>query len=92
MMVRLLARWAGQDLAELEEEQVRVFFLHLVRKRQYAPQSIRQARAALTAFYGEMLARTEWTIFTSIKTKDPVKLPLVLSRKQVAKGKLSGNL
>ena len=63
---------------------MRGFFLHLVRERQYAPQSIRQARAALTAFYGGMLARTEWTIFASIKTRDPVKLPLVLSREEVA--------
>ena len=84
MMVRLLARWAGQDPASLDEEAVRGFFLHLVRDRQYSSQSIRQARAALTAFYREMLARTEWTIFASIKTRDPVKLPLVLSREEVA--------
>ena len=50
MIVRLLARWAGRDPAELEEERVREFFLHLIRDRQYAPQSMRQARAALRAF------------------------------------------
>ena len=83
MMVRLLARWAGQDPSELEEEQVRAFFLHLVRDRQYAPQSIRQARAALTAFFTEMLGRTNWTVLASVKTKDLVKLPLVLSREEV---------
>ena len=80
MMVRLLARWAGRDPAELDEEQVRGFFLHLIRDRQYAPQSIRQARAALTAFYMEMPGRTDWTIFAPVKTKDLVKLPVVLSR------------
>ena len=37
MMVRLLARWAERDPAELEEERVREFFLHLIRDRQYAP-------------------------------------------------------
>ena len=85
MMVRLLARWAGRDPAELEEERVREFFLHLIRDRQYAPQSIRQARAALTAFYMEMLERTDWAVFASVKTKDPVKLPVVLSRDEVRK-------
>lgn len=84
MMVRLLARWAGQDPEGLEEEQVREFFLYLVRDRQYAPQSIRQARAALTAYYREMLGRSDWTVLASVKTKDPVKLPLVLTREQVA--------
>ncbi len=42
--VRLLARWAGGDPAQLDEERVREFFLYLIRDRQYAPQSIRQAR------------------------------------------------
>jgi integrase/recombinase XerD len=84
MMLRLLARWAGSDPAELSEEQVREFFLHLLRDRQYAPQSIRQARAALTAFYTDMLERTEWKVMASVKTKDLFKLPLVLSREEVA--------
>jgi len=85
MMVRLLARWAGGDPAQLGEERVREFFLYLIRDRQYAPQSMRQARAALTAFYTEMQGRTDWTVFASVKTKDPVKLPVVLSRKEVGK-------
>ena len=85
MMLRLLARHAGQDPAVLDEEAVRAFFLHLVRDRQYSSQSIRQARAALTAFFVEMLGRTDWVVFASVKTKDPVKLPLVLSREDVRK-------
>lgn len=84
MMVRLLARHAEQDPAALDEEAVRGFFLHLVRDRQYSSQSIRQARAALTAFYVEMLGRRDWTVFSTVKTKDLVKLPLVLSREEVA--------
>lgn len=83
LVVRVLARWAGEDPAGLGEERVREFFLHLIRDRQQAPQSIRQARAALTAFYAEMLGRTDWTVFASVKTKDPVKLPVVLSREEV---------
>jgi len=85
MMLRLLARWAECDPADLDEEAVREFFLYLIRDRQYASQSIRQARVALTAYYAQMLGRTDWTVFASVKTKDPVKLPVVLSREEVRK-------
>ena len=82
-MVRLLAQWCGGDPAELEEERVREYFLHLVREKGLAPQTVRQARAALTAFYVEMLGRSEWRVFASIKTKDREKLPVVLTREEV---------
>lgn len=84
MMIRLLARHAGQDPASLDEEAVRAFFLYLVRDRQYSSQSIRQARAALTAFYVEMLDLRDWKVFSTVKTKDLTKLPLVLTREEVA--------
>jgi hypothetical protein len=45
----------------------------------------RQARVALTAFCMEMPGRTDWTVLASVKTKDPRKLPVVLSREEVAK-------
>jgi hypothetical protein len=82
MMIRLLARHAGQDPADLDEEAVRRFFLHLFRDRQYSAQSLRQARAALTAFFVEMLGCADWTGFATVKAKNPVKLPLVLSREE----------
>lgn len=82
-MVRLLAQWSGSDPAELEEERVRDYFLHLVREKGLAPQTVRQARAALTAFYVEMLGRSEWRVFSSVKTKDKEKLPVVLTREEV---------
>jgi integrase/recombinase XerD len=81
-MVRHLARWSGRDPEELSEEQVREFFLYLINERGYSPQSIRQARASLGAFYREMLDR-EWKVFGTIKTKDPEKLPEVLTREEV---------
>ena len=31
----------------------------------------------------EMLARTDWTIFATVNTKNLVKLPVVLSREEV---------
>ena len=82
-MVRQLGEWAGLAPSSLDEERVRDFFLHLKRDRGYAPQSMRQARASLKAFYAEMLGRSDWQVFASIKTKDQLKLPVVLSSDEV---------
>ena len=56
-IIRQLACWSGRDPALLVEEDIRRFFLHLKNERGYAPQSMRQARASLSAFYAEMLDR-----------------------------------
>ncbi len=78
-IVRSLAEWAQRDPASLEEERVRAFFLHLLRDRGYESKSMRQARASLTAFFAEMLGRKDWVVFSTVKTKDVLKLPVVLS-------------
>ena len=82
-MIRLLAQWAEEDPAALGEERVRDYFLHLVRVRSYAPQTLRQARAALRCFFIEMLGVRGWRVFDHIKTKDHQQLPVVLSRDEV---------
>jgi site-specific recombinase XerD len=82
-MIRLLAQWAGGDPALLSEERVRDYFLHLVNGRSYAPKTLRQARAALSCFFIEMLGVSDWRVFAHIKTKDSQKLPVVLSREEV---------
>ena len=82
-MLRLLAQWAGGDPALLGEERVREYFLHLVNARSYAPKTLRQARAALSCFFIEMLGVRDWRVFAHIKTKDSQKLPVVLSRDEV---------
>ena len=82
-MLRLLALWAGCDPALLNEERVRDYFLHLVNVRSYAPKTLRQARAALSCFFIEMLGARDWRVFAHIKTKDRQQLPVVLSRDEV---------
>ena len=82
-MIRLLAQWAGSDPAALGEERVRDYFLHLVNARSYAPKTMRQARAALSCFFIEMLGVADWRVFGHIKTKDTQTLPVVLSRDEV---------
>lgn len=81
--MRQLSEWAAVDPASLAEERIRDYFLYLIRDRGFASQTLRQARAALTAFFVEMLGHTEWTVFSTIKTKDAEKLPVVLSREDV---------
>ena len=83
--VRMLAGWAGCDPAELGEERVRAYFVHLLKERGYAPQSVRQARAALLAFYTGMLGRREWRVFDGIRARDRERLPVVLSREEVSR-------
>lgn len=82
-MLRLLAQWAACDPALLGEQRVRDYFLHLVNARSYAPKTLRQARAALSCFFIEMLGVQNWRVFAHIKTKDSQKLPVVLSREEV---------
>jgi integrase/recombinase XerD len=82
-MIRLLAQWAAADPATLGEERVRDYFLHLVNVRSYAPKTLRQARAALSSFFIEMLGVKDWRVFAHIKTKDTQALPVVLSRAEV---------
>ena len=68
--MRQLSEWADADPALLAEERVRDYFLYLIRDRAFAAQTLRQARAALTAFYVEMLSHVDWKVFSTIKTKD----------------------
>jgi integrase/recombinase XerD len=82
-IVRQLGVWAAGDPALLDEERVRAFFLHLKLERGWSSKSMRQARASLSAFFLEMLVRSDWTVFAAIKTKDEFKLPAVLSRDEV---------
>ena len=51
-----------------------------MRERKYTPASLRQARASLGCFYLELLGRTEWKVFSLVKTKERERLPVVVSR------------
>lgn len=84
-MARQLAKWAGCDPASLGEERVRDYFLHLKNARAYAPATMRQARAALSCFFIDMLGVQGWRVFELVKTKHSQQLPAVLSREEVAR-------
>jgi site-specific recombinase XerD len=82
--LRVLARHAGRDPATLTEAEARAYLLYLKETKHFAPGSMRIAAAALRMFYNAMLQRG-WRLFDLVRSPDRQKLPLVLTREQVAK-------
>jgi len=81
--VRLIHDHCGCDPAEITEAQLRDYFLHVKLQKHWQPQSIRQLLAAARIFFINLLARTDWTLFSQIRVKDHDRLPPVLTRRQV---------
>lgn len=81
--LRLLTEHFDADPAQLTEEQIREFFLHLKTERQWKPKTMRQSAAALRLFYAEMLQQEHWEVFSQLKIRDHKELPVVLTREQV---------
>jgi len=82
--LRKLGEHTGRDPAALDEEEARGYLLYLKEKKRYAPGSMRIAAAALRLFYNGMLEKG-WRLFDLVRSPDRQKLPLVLTREQVAK-------
>jgi site-specific recombinase XerD len=82
--LRVLARHTGRDPATLTEAEARAYLLYLKETKHFAPGSMRIAAAALRMFYNAMLERG-WRLFDLVRSPDRQKLPLVLTREQVAK-------
>jgi integrase/recombinase XerD len=81
--LRLLQERFDFDPANIEEDELRDYFLFVKLKKQWKPKTIRQAVAAAKMFFCDLLGHTEWTVFFQIRTKDHDTLPAVLTRKQV---------
>jgi len=81
--LRLLHEHCQGDPAQITEEQLRGYFLHVKVRKLWKPKTIRQAAAAARLFFVEMLERGEWKVFSQIRTKDHDELPAVLTRAEV---------
>lgn len=81
--LRLIHEHFKKDPALLCEEQIRDYLLHVKFVKKWKPKSIRQTLACAKLFYVEMLERSDWTVFSRVRTKDHDELPLVLTRQQV---------
>ena len=82
--VRKLAERAGGDPAGLDEARVRAHLLYLKDKHAYSPSSMRTACAAMRAYYGLHLGH-EWRLFELVRSPSALKLPVVLTRAEVAR-------
>lgn len=78
--MRLVHEQAGCDPAEMTEEILRDYFLHVKTVKRWKSKTIRQAAAAAKLFFVGMLEHEEWRIFSQIRTKDEDHLPAVLTR------------
>lgn len=82
--LRKLGEHTGRDPAALEEHEARAYLLYLKEQKRYAPGSMRIAAAALRMFYNTVLQKG-WRLFDLVSSPDRQRLPLVLTRGQVAK-------
>lgn len=83
-MVRKLAARCGGDPAGLDEAAVRAHLLRLKDEHRYSPSSMRTAVAAMRAYYGRHLGR-DWRLFDLVRSPSAQKLPVVLTRAEVAR-------
>jgi integrase/recombinase XerD len=80
--VRLLAEHYRRSPDQLTEEQIRGFFLHLIRQRHLTRPTLVMYRAAIRFFY-ETTLRRPLPVFDLIRPENRRKLPVVLSRQEV---------
>ena len=81
---RKLAERAGRDPAELDEAAVRAHLLTLKTHHNYAPSTMRAACAALRFLYHTVIGR-DWKLFDLVRCADHHRLPVVLTREEVAR-------
>jgi len=82
--VRKLAARCGGDPSALDEAAVRAHLLRLKDEHHYSPSSMRTAVAAMRAFFGLHLGR-DWKLFDLVRSPSAQKLPVVLTREEVAR-------
>lgn len=80
---RLFAGFHHRSPAEMGEEEIRAYLLHLVEERHVSRQTYRQVRAALTFLYTVTLRRPVEVAYLPVRRGKP-PLPVVLSASEVA--------
>jgi integrase/recombinase XerD len=82
LSVKQLATYHRRSPAELNEDQVRDFFLYLINDRQISADTLSIKLSGIKFFFEKTLRR-DWPLFDLVKPKRVKKLPLVLSKEQV---------
>jgi integrase/recombinase XerD len=82
--VRKLGEHYACDPATLSEEQLRAYFLFLRQEKKFGGSAMKLARCSLRSFFRDCLRIEGWTVFEEVRVAPPQRLPLVLSREEVA--------
>jgi site-specific recombinase XerD len=80
--VRQLAKHYMRSPDQLSEEDLRIFFLHLVQERKASPSTVRQYLSGIKFFYESTLGR-EWPTLSLVRPAKRRTLPVILSREEV---------
>ena len=82
--VRKLAEHFGCDPLTLSEDQLRAYFLFLRQEKHYSRSPMKAAKFSLRSFFVDCHGRRDWTVFAEVRIAEPLLLPVVLSRQEVA--------
>lgn len=80
--VRQLAKYYHKSPDQITEEELREYFLHLIKVKQVAPSTFRVALCGIKFFYERTLQK-RWTMFEMARPPKEKKLPVVLTIKEV---------
>lgn len=82
--VRKCAEHFRCDPLTLCENQLREYFLFLRQVKRYSRSPMKAAKFSLRSFFVDCHGVTGWTVFQELRIAEPVLLPVVLSREEVA--------
>lgn len=83
-LIEHFARYFGKSPEQLGPEEIREYQVYLVNERDLSPSTLIQVVAALRFLYGTTL-RQSWTVQAIAYPRRPKRLPIVLSRLEVAR-------
>ena len=82
--VRKCAEHFACDPLTLTEDQLRQYFLFLRQVKHYSRSPMKAAKFSLRSFFVDCHRLTHWTVFSEVRIAEPIVLPVVLSRQEVA--------
>ena len=77
-----LSKHYGRSPAELSEEELRQFFIHLKKERKISESSFKQYATGIKFFYEKTLGQ-EWKLFDLARPQKSVRLPFAISHEEV---------
>jgi site-specific recombinase XerD len=80
--VRLLEEYYGKSADQVEQEEIRKYFLYLHQEKHWSRTAITIALCGLKYCYERSLKR-DWSVFGVVRPKEEKKLPVILSIEEV---------